>query len=219
MSTANSGGQKSSMRFSEWLQSVETVVYRRRPLLHAVVYLGAVGLSKPADLTNIVAAVVVVVGALVRIWASSYIRKNVELATEGPYAVVRHPLYLANLVIFGGIALAANNILATAFIAVTVGLVYWLTIRYEERYLRGQFGAAYDDYAARVPALVPFLAQIRAKLRAGNVLPQRSRALTIGGVLLFIAVFELKEEWLEHYLGTEFSTVWGVAIPAIINSL
>lgn len=201
------------------LERVEVAVHQRRHLLHAVVYLGALSLASPADLSNLVAAAVVATGVLLRIWAGSHIHKDVELATEGPYAIVRHPLYMANLMIFAGIALAANNVVATAFIAVTVGVAYWLAIRYEERHLREQFGAAYDEYAVRVPAVIPRLAKATLSLRTGSVRPRKSRLASLCMALLLIAIFELKEELLEHHPGIEFSPVWGVAMPAIIMHL
>ena len=79
---------------------------------------------------------------------------SAELETGGLYAFVRHPLLTGMLLAFWATPqMGASHLLfavgATAYIAVGV--------RFEERDLRRSFGAAYDDYAARVPALVPRL--------------------------------------------------------------
>lgn len=79
---------------------------------------------------------------------------SAELETGGLYAFVRHPLLTGMLLAFWATPqMGASHLLfavgATAYIAVGV--------RFEERDLRRSFGAAYDDYAARVPALLPRL--------------------------------------------------------------
>jgi methanethiol S-methyltransferase len=75
-----------------------------------------------------------------------------DLQTTGLYAVVRHPLMTGLVVVFWATpTMSASHLLfavaATAYVLVGT--------RFEERDLRRTFGAAYDDYAARVPALVP----------------------------------------------------------------
>jgi protein-S-isoprenylcysteine O-methyltransferase Ste14 len=75
-----------------------------------------------------------------------------ELETGGMYAVVRHPLMTGLILAFWATPdMGASHLLfalaATAYIAVG--------IRFEERDLRRSFGAAYDAYAARVPAVLP----------------------------------------------------------------
>ncbi|MGB5234255.1 MAG: hypothetical protein WBN85_03645, partial [Candidatus Macondimonas sp.] len=49
-----------------------------------------------------VAAGLIAVGLLVRLWASGHIKKDQELAQDGPYALVRHPLYVGNLTLLLG---------------------------------------------------------------------------------------------------------------------
>ena len=72
----------------------------------------------------------------------------------GPYAYVRNPLYLGSIIIAIGFAVAARDLwVAVAILAMFV-LIYVPVIRGEETFLRKQF-PAYDDYARRVPALLP----------------------------------------------------------------
>ena len=79
-----------------------------------------------------------------------------ELVTTGPYALVRHPIYTGLLLAFIGSAVGRGEwrgVLAV-FIAF---LALWRKLRLEERWMREQFGDAYDAYARRVAALVPYL--------------------------------------------------------------
>jgi protein-S-isoprenylcysteine O-methyltransferase Ste14 len=55
--------------------------------------------AQPVDWPFCAAPVIVVLGLAVRLWASGFIVKNKELATNGPYALVRHPLYVGSIFI------------------------------------------------------------------------------------------------------------------------
>lgn len=78
-----------------------------------------------------------------------------RLRTAGPFALVRHPMYLGILDYHVGASLALESLallLATALVIVPYTAV---RIAAEERVLRLAFGAAWGDYARRVPALLP----------------------------------------------------------------
>ncbi len=90
----------------------------------------------------------------------SYTARLVEdhrLVTEGPYRLVRHPIYTAML----GKLLAANFAFGHWIGLPVAGAIFvigtMIRIRSEERLLREAFGAEYEAYAKRVPALVPFV--------------------------------------------------------------
>lgn len=79
-----------------------------------------------------------------------------RLLTEGAYAWVRHPRYVEVIVGVLGYALISNY-LAAYGAAALVALGILILIPLEEREMAERFGAAYDAYRARVPALVPRL--------------------------------------------------------------
>ena len=77
------------------------------------------------------------------------------LNTTGFYSVCRHPLYLANFIVFAGILLAVQ-----VWWLVLVGvLTYWIYYERiaaaEEAFLQEKFGRAFEDWAAATPAFIP----------------------------------------------------------------
>lgn len=85
-------------------------------------------------------------------WAPDRDNKSEDLYVGGLYAVVRHPLMTGLLLAFWATPrLGASHLLFAAGATGYIALGVW----FEERDLRRTFGTAYDDYAARVPALLP----------------------------------------------------------------
>jgi len=80
-----------------------------------------------------------------------------ELITSGSYRIVRHPIYSGML----GLLVATGGAFSTPWILLIAVVVYiagtLIRTRIEERLLLEHFGAAYEEYRSRVPALVPFL--------------------------------------------------------------
>ena len=106
--------------------------------------------------TLAVGAAVALVGVLIRAWAAGHIVKNDRLATTGPYAHTRNPLYFGSFLIAAGFALAAHWILLVV-VAVFFYLVYKPTIEREAAFISGRYPAAYPVWAQHVPAFVPRL--------------------------------------------------------------
>ena len=92
-----------------------------------------------------------------RNWSGTVtIKQDHQLITSGPYALVRHPIYTGLLLAFLGSALAIGEWRgALAFAVAAIAL--WRKLRFEEHWMRQQFGDAYQSYAKRIAALVPFV--------------------------------------------------------------
>ena len=99
-------------------------------------------------------------GILVRALASGHIRKNAALATTGPYAYTRNPLYLGSIIIALGFIVAARNVWIGLGAIAMFAFVYLPVIAAEEKYLRSAF-PGYDDYASHVPRFLPRLTPYR----------------------------------------------------------
>lgn len=80
--------------------------------------------------------------------------EGAELRTDGAYALVRHPIYTGLLAAATGVAVLRGRPEPLAAVAVLSAVLH-VKAGYEEGLLRDRFGAAYEEYAARVPRLVP----------------------------------------------------------------
>ena len=119
------------------------------------------GLARPTWRTMLASLVLVLPGLWLRGYASGYVKKNAELATTGPYAHTRNPLYLGSTLIAFGFAAAAANWVILVTLAALFAAIYIPTILSEEAYLREHF-AGFDAYAREVPRLLPRLTPARA---------------------------------------------------------
>jgi protein-S-isoprenylcysteine O-methyltransferase Ste14 len=105
-------------------------------------------------------------GLLFAVWARAHIGKNWsaivtikedhELITTGPYAMVRHPIYTGLLLAFVGSAMARGEWRGVLAVLIAVWAL-WRKLRFEEHWMREQFGEAYQAYSRRVAALIPFI--------------------------------------------------------------
>jgi protein-S-isoprenylcysteine O-methyltransferase Ste14 len=94
-------------------------------------------------------------GLALRAWAAGHLAKNQQLATGGPYAYVRNPLYAGTLLVALGLAVAARSIWLAALFAAVFLLVYLPAVMLEEQHLSKLF-PEYAAYAAAVPSLIPY---------------------------------------------------------------
>jgi protein-S-isoprenylcysteine O-methyltransferase Ste14 len=94
-------------------------------------------------------------GLALRAYAAGHLAKNESLATGGPYAHTRNPLYLGSALMGAGFALAGGSWVLGLVLMTVFAAVYWPVIRREEEFLRREFGDAYERYAQSVPILLP----------------------------------------------------------------
>ena len=158
-------------------------------------------LAKPTPVTLIAGAVVSVLGLGMRAWASGHIRKNDALATSGPYAYTRNPLYFGSFLLGLGFTIAsARWPLALLFIAVFLG-IYFPVMRVEASTLEDLFGESYQRYARDVPLFLPRPTPYRDR-SAGNRfdagLYMRYREYRAGlGLLILWGVLVFKAYYLK----------------------
>lgn len=101
----------------------------------------------------------IALGAALRSWGAGHLVKNDALTTSGPYAHLRHPLYLGTLLVATGFAL----LLGGAWSAIVLAVVWpWFALHYfprkdriESARLAALHGPAFERYHAAVPALWP----------------------------------------------------------------
>lgn len=158
--------------------------------------------SRPTPRSMAMGVPLSLLGLALRAWAAGCLSKNRQLATGGPYAYTRNPLYIGTLLVAGGLAVASCSAgLAALFTAVFL-LVYLPVIQNEEQHLRKIF-PEYAEYAERVPALIPRLAPRLQQDRKNNSNPFRTvlyltnqeykagLGFLAGMLFLLLRVFEL----------------------------
>ncbi len=159
---------------------VGTFFFRHRRYLPLPVIIICLILARPRfplgsesldELINGVGVFILLIGEAIRLWAAGYSQKGTSirgrrfqasrLVTTGPYAYIRHPLYLANFLLGLGICV----IIGVVWVFI-VYLAYFL-IQYipiiiaEEKALSIQFKEEYEAYASRVPRFFPRLLKVR----------------------------------------------------------
>jgi len=113
-------------------------------------------LSHPTYESLLIGLPISLCGLALRAWAAGCLAKNRELATGGPYAYTRNPLYIGTLLVAAGLVVASRNVWLGILFAAVFVLIYLPVIQLEEQHLRSLF-PDYQTYAERVPALFPRL--------------------------------------------------------------
>jgi len=121
---------------------------------------------EPVAAVAFIGAVLALTGAALAAWAKLKlgrlfspqlgIQRDHTLVTSGPYALVRHPIYLGIIDFLAGTALYLNDVVLL-LAAALFGLWFGLQLRIEERMFSQHFGAQWDAYRRRTPALFPGL--------------------------------------------------------------
>lgn len=115
----------------------------------------------PTAKSIIIGIIFVILAELIRIWAVSYAGSETRttgevggsvLVTQGPFAIVRNPLYVANIFIYLGVGIMTNSLFPYLQI---IGIIYFLFQYYciilvEEDYLQEQFCESYTKYKNNV---------------------------------------------------------------------
>ena len=99
----------------------------------------------------------VAAGEGLRTWAAGHLVKDYELTASGPYAHVRHPLYVGSLISGTGFMVIVGDwTLAVAFVVAALA-IYIPTVTQEEDYLKRMHGEAFEEYRRLVPGILPRL--------------------------------------------------------------
>ena len=138
----------------------------------------------------------VFIGMLLHIWAIGCLVRNTQLTTWGPYRFVRHPFYLANLLIDMGLCTVGANPYIFAAYIVLFYFIYYRRMKMEEAHLTELFPNDYPAYIQKVPRFIPLLLKRYPKaekgfswavlISAGNEITRVLRLLIYPLVLYFL---------------------------------
>jgi len=144
----------------------------------------------------------IVAGLLIRIWANCYAIKSEKLTTSGPYAFVRHPLYLGSLLLILGFIVLLRIYYIGTILLLTVIIIYFRKIKEEERLLTVKFPDAYQRYTRKVPTIfftfIPYREGEKWSASLERLIRSQEYKLFFWVIILTIA-FYLKGKFLiEH---------------------
>jgi len=125
-------------------------------------------------------------GELIRIWASGHIEKTQRLATGGPYAHTRNPLYVGSVLMALGFLVAARHPISITLGLAYLAVFYPFIIREEAKFLRDKF-PEYRDWALAVPLFFPRVTPggpRESKFQASRLLANREWRSVLGLALL-----------------------------------
>jgi len=105
---------------------------------------------------------IALLGLLVRGYAAGHLRKGQQLATSGPYSFTRNPLYFGSVLFAAGFSVASHSWISAGLLAAYLLVFYPVVIRREQAELEIQYGSAFLEYAARVPAFWPRVTPIKS---------------------------------------------------------
>ncbi|MEW6280708.1 MAG: isoprenylcysteine carboxylmethyltransferase family protein, partial [Candidatus Eremiobacterota bacterium] len=147
-------------------------LFRWRGTLIFPIVIVVLWIARPSPGFLMLGALLSLLGESLRLWALGYTglptrRQYLDapvLVTAGPYAHVRNPLYVGNLLngmavavaASGGFPLPSQVLLLGTCLSILL-FVYGMIIPLEEGYLAEQHGECYRDYCRKVPAIMPRL--------------------------------------------------------------
>ena len=157
--------------------------------------------SRPTAESLIVGFALALAGEAIRLWGVSYAGSETRttgtvggthLVTGGPYAFVRNPLYVGNILMYVGIGIMSNALMPYLPLVALLyfAFQYFSIVRLEEEYLSATFDD-WKEYAAEVNRFVPRLSRFngRGKFKPSvrhGLRSERSSLIALSSISLFL---------------------------------
>jgi protein-S-isoprenylcysteine O-methyltransferase Ste14 len=161
--------------------------------------------AQPTYRTMLLGGIVAALGEFMRFWGVSYagsltrVTEGVgapEVVVAGPFAHVRNPLYIGNILMYTGIGLMSNALFPWLLLSVVLyfGFQYTQIVLLEEEFLTREFGAAYLEFQRNVPRFLPRMkgythfAQEHQVPRWREALKSETRTLQAFGLVILLLI-------------------------------
>ena len=170
-------------------------IARWRVPLGWILGLLALWLAEPTRDYLLAGVLVAAIGEALRLWASGYLEKDRRLATGGPYAWTRNPLYLGSLLVGMGFTLATGRMFLLLVLVGLFAAVYVPVMKREAARLEAAFPGDYSLYASRVPLLVPRVPRedgARGSSFSWSQVWVNREPVTVVGLVLVVAILWAK---------------------------
>jgi protein-S-isoprenylcysteine O-methyltransferase Ste14 len=143
------------------MKNVIEIIIRYRSFVGILCLISLLYLAEPSPVSVAVGFFFIIAGMFFRAWASGYIDKDKELATNGPFSLTRNPLYFGNFILGLGIAIAGNNGYSYAIFFGFYLLFFPFLMVLEHQRLKKQFGKKYEEYARKSHSFFPKIKRIK----------------------------------------------------------
>jgi len=164
ITSAGTAAQMQSVA-GRWQRIADRIVYRRVRitlglfagllLYNALTGVAPHGLFAYRDPIAVTGCMLIFAGLGIRSWSAGILRKNRELTTTGPYALVRNPLYVGSFLIMCGFCTMINNLETIVYVLAPIAGLYLLQVLQEERYMARLFPAQWPQYAQTTRRFFP----------------------------------------------------------------
>jgi protein-S-isoprenylcysteine O-methyltransferase Ste14 len=179
VSSAVEASQPKSTLPKSPLENLGGWLFRRRtalPVPLALLLLAVPARSSFSAGALLAGLVIASAGEALRLWGVHHIGvisrtrsdRTGPLVDTGPFAFVRNPLYLGNIALWAGFAVAARLYWLAPIVVVILAIEYHAIVRWEEQLLLARLGEPYRDYMQRVPRWLPFRAPVRRSASAAG---------------------------------------------------
>ncbi len=199
------------MKENSTLAKLGDLFFRNRSYIPIPFLILCLVFMEPTPLSLSAGFVLALLGEMLRIWSVSYAGSETRttsgvggsyLVTQGPYSIVRNPLYIGNMMIYTGIGVMSNALFPYLQIA---GLLFFLfqyycIIHVEEFFLREKFGKVFELFTSSVNRFVPGFkpipkeidSQLEFNLSKGLKSEKRSIQAFLISALLIVAGYFIK---------------------------
>ena len=146
------------------MYKIGNFLFKKRGVIIFFILIFFLFFSKPNLFKILISIPFIILGESIRIYSLIYsgdfTRKNELdapfLLKEGPYSMVRNPIYFGNLLNLIGVIIAMNlNLILSLILFLLIFLIYFLIILSEEKFLEEKFGEEYIIYKKSVPRIFP----------------------------------------------------------------
>ena len=189
---------------------------RLKKLRFVLVYPLAIGLFLSARTTErslLIGIVVIALGEALRLWANSYVghrkvnqtrqgqAKIGQLITAGPYAFVRHPLYLGTFLLGAGFCIIVGNAWLALLALLFFLLVYQRKMREEDAIILAEWGETFARYKQAVCAWMPTGRRYADRQGTGSwqgILASKELT-TLAWVIVGVILLYFREELIQRH--------------------
>jgi len=144
----------------------------------------------PHEAIEMSGIVLIVIGIAGRLWSTLYIggKKSSVVVVDGPYSIMRNPLYFFSSVAAAGVGAQIGSITAAVGFGLACAAAFHVVILREEKYLSENLGADYAAYLARVPRFWPKLSLYHEGVTTRGFRPKLLLTTLLDGLVFLVAM-------------------------------